>query len=52
MKIIKNNPDIPVNKIYPYKIVGGWGQSIDCDIEDLKKLQKEIKKILDKANKT
>lgn len=49
MKIIENDPNIPVNAIYPYKIVGGWEQTIDCDLTDLKKLYREIKKILDKS---
>lgn len=41
----------PDDKIYPYAIYGPWGGAIYTDKDGLKKLQKEIKKILDKTNK-
>ena len=44
MRIEKNEYD----KLYPYTIHGGWGDKVYCDEEDLKKLKKEIEKILDK----
>ena len=42
----------PTDKNYPYVIYGPWGGTIYTNKEGLKKLQKEIKKALDKASKT
>lgn len=41
----------PADKNYPYVIYGPWGGTIYTNEEGLKKLQKEIKKALDKAPK-
>jgi hypothetical protein len=36
------------DKNYPYTIMGGWGDEVYCDKEDLKELRAEIDKILGK----
>jgi hypothetical protein len=46
MRIEKNEYD----KLYPYTICGSWDDKVYCNEEDLKKLKKEIEKILDKKN--
>lgn len=39
------------DKTYPYTISDGWGGKCCMTEEDLKELQKEIEKALDKKNK-
>ena len=41
----------PNDKNYPYAIYGPWGGVIYTNENGLKKLQKEIEKMLDKADK-
>lgn len=47
MIIEKNDYD----KNYPYTIIGGWGDKVYCDENDLKKLKKQIEKILKENEK-
>lgn len=47
MRIEYNDYD----KSYPYTIYGGWGDKVYCTEADLKKLKKEIEKMLDKKHK-
>ena len=42
----------PTDKNYPYMIYDSWGSTIYTNEEGLKKLQKEIKKALDKTPKS
>lgn len=50
MIISRNNPNIPINKLYPFKIEGSWNQEIDCSFEDLIQLKNQIDKILKEEN--
>lgn len=47
MELIKD--EYCVNKNYPYIIKDGWGGKVYATEKDLKLLQKEIKKMLDKT---
>lgn len=44
--IMRNNPNFPISKIYPFRIES-WDSLIDCNLEDLEILKKEIEKILE-----
>ena len=41
----------PFDKYYPYEIHDGWDGVLYVTEEGLKELQKEIEKVLDKADK-
>lgn len=43
IKIIKNNPNIPINKVYPYTLKNSWDERISCTEEELKELYNALK---------